>query len=229
MFLDADRRPFTSLQLSFFEGASSMNINKELPDPLHSPPYSWNSHTRTFHKAYESPLVGVLTCPWLTENSLLIHCNSTERLVLFLAWPAPLYHFQLFQSPWRLDVWRTRIHMPSTTPLEARSKNGLSLKHSVSSTGFRYIISGGGQLHSSWEINRFWLGWSIHIQSDLACLAWLLDSVTAALQLITSLEALYLTGPADFVVRGTLKDLWRRPRVRVGQWYKSRHSTVNLA
>ena len=45
---NADRRSSIFHNYHFFEGASSMNINKELPDPLHSPPYSWNSHTRTF-------------------------------------------------------------------------------------------------------------------------------------------------------------------------------------
>ena len=52
-----------------------MNINKELSDPLHSPPYSWNSRTRTFHKAYEPPP---------TKDSLVQHLNSTERLACFL-------------------------------------------------------------------------------------------------------------------------------------------------
>ena len=44
--------------LSFFEGVSSMNINEELPDPLHLPPYSWNSHTRTFIRLTNLLLLG---------------------------------------------------------------------------------------------------------------------------------------------------------------------------
>ena len=57
------------------------------------------------------------------------------------------------------------------------------------------------------EDNQIQLGWSIPIR--LTLLAWS-DSLTPQpqhWQLITSLEALYLTGPADIVVRGTLKDL----------------------
>ena len=59
------------------------------------------------------------------------------------------------------------------------------------------------------EDNQIQLGWSIPIR--LTLLAWS-DSLTPQpqhWQLITSLEALYLTGPADDGVQKTLKDFGR--------------------
>ena len=66
---------YTILQLLFFEGTSFMNIQYQTSVLYTRPPYSWNSRTRTFHKAYEPPPA---------KDSLVQRLNSTERLACFL-------------------------------------------------------------------------------------------------------------------------------------------------
>ena len=59
------------------------------------------------------------------------------------------------------------------------------------------------------EDNQIQLGWSIPIRLTLLVWSDFLTPQPQHWQLITSLEALYLTGPADDGVQKTLKDFGR--------------------